>query len=147
MEKKALQQVVVSCQISSFIVQFSLRGAKQQAVLRCINNTLKRLNGVCNEILDRDCVSAPLFVTQSARDHVGVPDLNFGYLLLDTHVIRTSITRALMAFFANVRNVSCSFQVKTCEKRYRRSRSKEVSKVNYAFPFDEPYDAFEVHIF
>ena len=59
-------------------------------------------NRIFNKILDHDWFSARLFVTQSAHDHVGVElqvsDLNF--FKLDTHVIFTSITRALMASLA-----------------------------------------------
>ena len=44
----------------------------------------------------------------------------------NTHVIRTSIVRALMAFFT----MFCSV-FKTSEKRYGRFRSKEVRKVHF----------------
>ena len=56
---------------------------------------------VSNKIIDRDWFFAPLFVAQSAHDHVGVlQQVSIeNFLLLDTHMIPTSITRAMMAFF------------------------------------------------
>ena len=45
------------------------------------NNDNNDKNRIYNKILDRDCFSGRLFVTQSARDNVGVQlqlsDLNF----------------------------------------------------------------------
>ena len=69
-------------------------------------------NRIYNKILDCDWFSARLFVTQCAREHVGVQiqvsDLNF--LKLDTcNWIPTRITRQLRRFDDFFRNVSHSF--------------------------------------
>ena len=78
-----------------------------------------------NKILDCDWFSACQFVTYLARNHVGVqlqvPSLNFLYL--DTHSIYTSLTCALMAFFAMFCTVFNLY-----EKRYRCFHWKELPK-------------------
>ena len=79
---------------------------------------IERVYNLYNKILDRDWFSARLFVTQSARDHVGVRFERF-------HVNNAGFN----GYFCNVLD---SFN--TYEKRYRCFRSKRTSQKTFLIP-------------